>query len=193
MADSSTKKPLKDRAIAAMLDLAAQDGWHAVTFQAIARKCKCKIAALQEIFEDRIDLLIAYGRMLDHRVMENVTVDDQENERDRLFEVMMERFDILNEDRAAIQSILKSMCTDPKQAAISLPHLGRSMAWMLEAAHIECNGVQGALKIIGLGAVYLYVLRTWMDDESEDMGKTMAALDRGLDKADWLAGMVLRG
>jgi AcrR family transcriptional regulator len=192
MTETPQKKPLKDRAIRAMLDIAAKDGWGAVSFQAIAKKCKCRLSALQDVFEDRIDLLIAYTRQIDRAVTERIDVDETEPERDRLFEVMMERFDVLNEDRAAIQSILKSMCLDPKQAAMSLPHLGRSMAWMLEAAKIDCSGHRGALKILGLGGVYLYTLKTWMDDDSEDMSKTMAALDRALDRAEWLAGVVLR-
>jgi hypothetical protein len=161
--------------------------------QDIAKAARCTLAELHDIFEDRHDILAAYGRMVDRRVMESVSADPEAPERDRLFDVMMERLDVLNDDRAAVQSILASFCTDPKHAVISLPHLGRSMVWMLEAAGIDANGPRGAATAIGLMGVYLYTLKTWMNDDSPDMGKTMAALDRGLERAEQVASLVLRG
>lgn len=185
MAAAKTKtSPLKERAIRAALDIAAAQGWDAVTFQALARKCRCTMVALNEIFEDRTDILAAYGRQIDRAVLGRFTADASVPERDRLFEILMERFDVLNDDRAAVQSILRSFCTDPKTAIISLPHLGRSMVWMLDGAGIDANGPRGSVIAIGLMGVYLYTLKTWMDDESEDMGKTMAALDKALGRAE---------
>jgi hypothetical protein len=37
--------------------------------------------------------------------------------------------------------------------------------------------VRGELRINGLCGVYLLALRTWLDDDSADLSKTMAALD----------------
>ena len=76
---------------------------------------------------------------------------------------------------------------DPKEAVLSCPHLCRSMSWMLEASGVDTNGIRGAAKIIGLTGVYLKVLKTWRDDESPDLGKTMAALDKHLGQAERLA------
>ena len=62
------------------------------------------------------------------------------------------------------------------------------MSWMLEAAGIETAGIKGAVKVIGLTGIYLKTLRVWCDDESPDMGKTMAALDKNLGQAEEWAG-----
>jgi hypothetical protein len=35
-----------------------------------------------------------------------------------------------------------------------------------------------------LTALYLYTVRTWIEDDSEDMAKTMAALDKNLERAE---------
>jgi hypothetical protein len=35
--------------------------------------------------------------------------------------------------------------------------------------------------VAGLGAVYLSLVNTWLYDETPDMSKTMAAIDRRLD------------
>lgn len=186
-----TAPPLKERAVQAALDLAAEKGWAHVSMQDIAGVSQCTMAELQDIFEDRSGILAAYGRRIDRRVLESVGALDQDTpERDRLFDVLMERFDVLNEDREAVISILKSFCRDPKQAVISFPHLGKSMIWMLEAAGIETNGPRGAMIALGLAGVYLCALKTWMDDDSADMGRTMAVLDRGLERAEQMAGFL---
>lgn len=183
-----SEKTLKDRAIDAALDLAARMPWDAITMTDIADKTHTSLAELSDIFDDKTDILIAYGRMIDKKVLAiHVNPDPSSPERDRLFEILMERFDILNDNRAAVISILKSFTLDPKQAVIGLPHLGRSMAWMLEAAGIDTNGIKGAVKVTGLTAVYLNTLYHWMKDDSGDLPKTMAALDCGLSRAEQLA------
>lgn len=183
-------QPLKERALRTALTLAATKKWSDVSMQDIAKSAKCTLAELHDLFEDRQDILSAYGRMIDKTVMERAVADAGASEHDRLFDVMMERFDVLNENRDGVRSILKSFCYEPKNAVISLPHLGRSMVWMMEAAGIDANGPRGAVSALGLLGVYLYVLRVWMNDDSQDMGKTMAALDRGLDRAKNLAGLL---
>jgi hypothetical protein len=114
--------------------------------------------------------------------------DPSMSERERLFEILMERFDILNKDREAVRSMLHSALRDPAQGAISLPHLGRSMAWMLEAAGIAAGGIRGAAKILCLSGVYIYCLRCWMKDDTADLSKTMAAVDRALGQVENIAG-----
>ncbi len=173
----------------AALDLSARMGWDMVTLTDIADGAACSLAELSEVFEDKADILGVYGRQVDRKVLEACADPDPSMpERERLFEILMERFDVLSGDRAALVSIVQSFVRDPKQAVIGVPHLGRSMAWMLEAAGIETNGLRGAVRVMGLSGVYLYVLKVWMADESEDLARTMAALDRALDRAEKCAG-----
>lgn len=187
MAQEQIKTPGKtprDAAIDAALTLAAARDWGTVGIGDIAREAGLSLAGLHDIFEDKSDILAAYNRRVDRRVLETFGGGAGDSARDRLFDILMERFDILNEDRAAIVSILNSFHTDPKEAVIAFPHLGRTMAWMLEAAGTDTAGTKGAARVAGLGVVYLATLRIWKDDDSADMGKTMAALDRYLDRGD---------
>jgi AcrR family transcriptional regulator len=178
------KKAPRERAVDAALALAEARDWASVTLAAIAKKADLSLAALHEIFEDKSDILAAYGRMLDRKVLENMGEGAEgADSRELLFDIMMERFDLLNDNRAAMVSILNSFWADPKEVVISFPHLGRSMVWMAEAANIETGGIKGAIKIAGLTGVYLAALRVWKDDDSRDLSKTMAALDRYLDRA----------
>ncbi len=181
-------KPLKNSVVESALALAAQMPWDMVTLTDIADKAGSNLADLSELFDDKIDILAAYGRMVDRKTLTlYANPDPSTPERDRLFDLFMERFDVLNEDRDSVVSMLKSIKTDPKQAIIGLPHLTRSMAWMLEAAGIETSGVKGALRVLGISGIYLNVLRQWMDDDTQDLSKTMAALDKNLNTAERFA------
>ncbi len=175
----------KDRAVDAMLALAADMPFEMVGLKDIAQEAGLTLAGLCELFEDKMGLLAAYGRRLDQRVLQGApkAANDQ-NPRDVLFDLLMDRFEEINQDRAALLSILDSFRFDPKEAVFSLPHLGRSMSWMLEAAGVQTTGYKGAARVLGLSGVYLYALRTWRGDESEDLSKTMAALDRALERTD---------
>jgi len=182
------QKPTKERVVDAALELAARMPWDMVTLTDIADGAGLSLAELSDIFDDKSDILVAYGRAVDREVLKNCAdPDPSSSEKDRLFEILMERFDVINQNRTAILSILKSFLPDPKQAVISLPHLTKSMVWMLELAGIETSGLRGCLRVAGLMGVYLACLKVFMDDDSEDLSMTMAAVDKNLGRAQMVA------
>ena len=172
---------VKDRIIDAALSLAAVQAWEHCSTRDIATEAGVTLADFYDHFDERTDVLVAFGRRLDRKVLEAFAEPDYEADpRDRLFDILMERFDLANEHRDALTSIMHSHKVDPKQIIIALPHLAGSMSKMLEASGLDTGGLRGALRVAGLSAGILWVLRTWAEDESEDMGKTMAALDKTL-------------
>jgi hypothetical protein len=110
--------------------------------------------------------------------------------KDRLFEILMERFDAA----APYKLVLKRFWHDCLYTPDDFPSLAcqgySSMAWMLEAVGLNPRGIPGIVRVQGLTALYVLTLRTWLDDDSPDLGKTMAFLDKGLSKmeraAAWL-------
>ncbi len=178
-------KNVKDKAVEAALSLAANKPWGSVTFDDIMHEAELSKEQGQEYFDDKSDILAAYGRKIDVRMLEGISSNAADmSHREQIFDIIMERFDIVNENRDSILSILNSFKGDPKEALLSLPHLGRSITRVLEAANIPTDGMMGCLRVTGLTGVYLYVLKAWKDDDSADMAKTMAALDKALDKAE---------
>ena len=175
---------MRAKVVDAALTLAAARDWSFVTLPDIADEAGVSLADMSLMFECREDIICAYARRVDADVLKEYGQGGGGSHRDALFDILMQRFDRLNTDRDAVISILGTVCADPKQMVISLPHIGRSMTWMLEACAIETTGWRGALRVAGLAAIYLFVLRTWREDESADMGKTMAALDRALARTE---------
>ena len=179
------KSTLKDSVIDAALGLAAQQSWDLVSFEEVIEKAGVELDDAYEYFDDKSDILAAYGRKIDRSMVENIgQVDTMSPHRELLFDAFMERFDIVNENRDAIISILNSFKCDPKQAILSLPHLGRSMSRVLELCGISTDGFMGFARVTTVTGIYLYALKTWMEDDSPDLGKTMATLDKTLDKAE---------
>ena len=93
---------------------------------------------------------------------------------------------LVGSSRDAVIAILRDTPRDPVAGLAMLPVLQESMRWMLEAAGIATEGVQGQVRISGLVVIWLATLRIWMQDETADMAKTMSALDRNLRRAESL-------
>lgn len=168
------------------LTLAVDQGWEFLTLRDIAAHAKMSVADLYNTIEDKAEILVLIGRHIDRAVAESQPrdIDHDSTPRERLFDILMDRYDALNDHRDGIIAMIESLKYDPKNIVMSLPHLCRSMGWMLELSGIETSGLKGALKIAGLSALYLKVLRVWMEDDTADMAKTMAALDKALNHVE---------
>lgn len=181
-------KHSKEELVESALEIAAREGWQNLTLAGLAKANKTTLARLHEHFEDKGDILAALSRMIDKQVLEAAGEPDPElSPRDKLFDLLMERYEALNEYRPGLISVLESFKSDPKQIFIGLPHLCKSMNWMLEAAGQDANGWDGALRLAGLTGLYIKNLRVWASDESADLAKVMAALDKDLGRAESLA------
>jgi AcrR family transcriptional regulator len=190
---TSSEKTFEGAVFTAALGLAAERGWGKISLADIAEAAQTPMSELHARFATKQAILDAFSRHVDHAVLK--TVDDEApegNARERLFDVLMRRFDVLDADRDGVKAVVKASACDPLALACGACGLRRSMAAMLEAAGISAGGLAGILRVKGLAAVYLAALRAWLGDDSPDRAKTMAALDRALRRADGWAAMLDR-
>ncbi len=163
------------------LTLAKERGWAEISLNHIARAAKLPLSEVYGVYGSKTAILAAFSRQLDADML--AAPDDDAPEapvRERLFDVLMKRFDALNPHKDAIANILRHSCADPIAAISGLAPLGQSMAWMLEGAGIATHGPLGLVRIKGLSMIYLSALAVWLRDDSPDMAKTMAYLDKRL-------------
>lgn len=180
-----------DAVIDAALALAAEKGWRGLPLADIAERAGTRLADLVEHFPDRTAILAAYADRIDRAMMADA-VDRDESPRDRLFDVIMRRFDAMAGDRKALSAILRHTADDPKALLCGGRRYLRSMALILETAGISASGLRGLAKIHVVAAIYLYVFKIFLADDSADHARTMAALDKSLRRiSDWSA-MVFR-
>jgi ubiquinone biosynthesis protein COQ9 len=170
---------------------AAEDGWSAVSVASAARHANLPLERARARFPTRDAILMRFGRIADQMALTGATTDGPE--RDRLFDVVMRRFDALQAHRAGIKAVIRELPTRPGLALGLGLATQASMAWMLEAAGIAATGLRGLLRVQGLTAVWLYTLRAWDRDDSADLSGTMAALDRALSRAEQFADLLQGG
>lgn len=181
----------RERLIAAALALAARQGWRRASLGGIAAEAKLPLHEAYALFRSKPAILAAFRRDIDTAVLAQATPEHDTGEapRDRLFEVLMRRFEVLRAHRPALRAILRDSFGRPG-ALFGLAGLMRSMGWMLEAAGISVSGCRRRLTINLLSGIYLSVLRVFLDDDSADLGRTMAALDRRLRQSESLLGVL---
>ncbi|MCC7048920.1 MAG: helix-turn-helix transcriptional regulator [Alphaproteobacteria bacterium] len=192
---SAAREPAGDldgRAIEAAMRLAVERGWRNVTLAAVAADCGVTLAELYRRYPSCAAILAGLARQVDAAVLGGPPADAEESPRDRLFDTMMRRYDALKPHREAIARIVADAPGDPLALLCLCGQARRSMAWMLEAAGIPSGGLAGALKAKGLGLVHLSVLRVWLNDDSDDQAKTMAALDTALRRIEPIARSLFR-
>jgi AcrR family transcriptional regulator len=179
------KADLSRRIIDTALSLAGEKGWRATTMADIAARAEITLAEIYRVFPAKSDILKGFTRQIDEAVLAvGQDEDDGESSRDRLFDVMMRRFDALTPYRSGLESISRDLRADPVAASVHSCALRRSLAWMLEAAGIPSDGISGILRVKGLAVIYLMVFRVWLTDDSADLSRTMAALDSRLRQAE---------
>lgn len=175
--------------------MAAERGWSRTGVIAVARASAVPLTIVYRRFSTRADLLAAVSRTADRDVLAGATAADAdagESARDRLFDVLMRRFDALLPYREGIAAVLRDLPREPLTAASFAMQYRRSMGWMLRAAGLDAESCRGAALSSALAALNFRVLRVWLADDTADLARTMAALDAELRRAESWAGTVFR-
>jgi AcrR family transcriptional regulator len=181
----------RDRAITHFLALLADHPFEQIGMAQIATNAKLSLADLRAEFASTLAILAAHIKEVDREVLSGQDADmDEETPRERLFDVLMRRLEILAPHREAVHSLMRSAARNPG-LALALNGLAvRSQQWMLTAAGIGASGPKGMLRAQGLALLFANVLRTWVDDDDEGHARTLAALDRELARGQRFAGLL---
>ncbi|MGF1592444.1 MAG: TetR family transcriptional regulator [Kiloniellaceae bacterium] len=179
---------LREAIIDTAFALVAERGWRDLSLAEIAEAAGLPLSKVYPVFSSKQAILGGFAARVDAAMLAEEGEGLDTPARDRLFDVVMRRFDALQPHREALGIILQDQLRDPLATCCGLGRLGRSMAATLEAAGFSTTGCRGILRVKGLSAIYLSTLRVWLRDDSDDMAKTMAHLDKQLARADALIG-----
>ena len=171
-----------------------EKGWSRLTLADLAAALELTLVDLRALIDSKYDLINALNQHVDAAVLDEcASIDVNDSPRDRLFEVIMARFDALTPYRNALGMMAFSARSDLRLAAMTHKHLQRSMGWMLEAADLGEGGLRGKFRQNGLTVVYIRASLAWLKDGSEDLSATMKALDQALEDAERWANSVENG
>ena len=180
----TVSKTAHERAVDALLELLAEREWNTVTLTDIAEKAELSLAELRAAYPSQGAILAGFAKRIDQSVLKAEPEIADQPARERLFDVVMRRFDALKPYKAAIGSARRGLLVDPLAASSWNKVEVNSAQWMLAAAGIKESGPVAAVKAQGLAVIFASVLQTFLDDDDPDLTKTMRDLDIHLRRAE---------
>ena len=164
--------------------------WNSIKLEEICKKSKINKKKLQRKIDSKLDLLSNINRYFDLQLTNTSETVDQSSHKDMIFEIMMLRFDILQNYRKSIIRIFNAFKRKPQELLLLLPSFIESMVVITRMAKIPISGLKGNLKIKGLLVIYFLSFLVWTKDNCESLEKTMKSLDNYLNNADSLLSIL---
>lgn len=191
----SDKAEILDKGIDAALRLAAIEGWTGVTLAAIADRAGLTLSDFHGV-ADKLDIGHAIEAHFDRAMSDdNPVLDD--TARERLFDVLMTRFEAMEPYRGGLVSFWKWRERHPGELVRMLADRQATARWALVCAGLDgSQNIPAGLKSVNLAWVVAKASRAWRRDSAPDFARTMSVLDKQLraaeEREDWL-GRVMGG
>jgi AcrR family transcriptional regulator len=178
----------RERIVDALMELSAEGPYGEIGIAAIAERAGVTLAEFRDLFPSKGAILAAFAKRIDRVVLEGLGKElEEEPVRERVLDIMMRRFDALLPYRDALRSISRDMRGEPLAMAAMNKVAINSQRFMLAAAGVDTQDPLGPIKVQGAVAVFARAFQTFLeDDEEEGLTRTMARLDRELDKGERL-------
>ncbi len=181
--DASVRRDLARAALA----VAGARPWAHITLADLAREAGrpltdfygATLGEAVECAEEAFDRAIAEG--LD-------TLDPNQSVRDRLFDLIMKRFEAMEPHRAAIVAMEPGQDRDPLALGAAHQRHVRCARWILALAGLEADHMTGQARAQGLAVIIGQARAAWRADTDGDFAKTMASLDKNLRRAEEMFG-----
>ena len=181
-------KPLKQEHI--ILDKVfseiAEKGWKNFSLLKFSKSQKIPAQDLKFFFRSKNEVLDKFTKMIDYKVEHNIDVEEMKStsKKDNLFELIMLRLEAMQSYKVALKNILSGA----KEKPIILKRLSKniinSLDFYLELSSYYDDTFVDFLKKNAIFLIYSLTFRVWLNDESDDLSKTMAELDKLLSMAD---------
>ena len=190
MANSAdgTGVSIRDRVIDALMAQAETRDWDQIEIGDIADEAGISLLELRDAFPSKGAILGGFARRIDHIVLAGASDDLLgETDKDRIFDVLMRRFDALSPYKNALKRMAPAIARDPLSITALNQGALNSMRFMLASAGIDTEGPMGLLKLQGAVLMFAKLLDVWFHDEDPGMSRTMAAMDEELKRG----GMII--
>lgn len=170
----------------AALSLAARAPWNTVTLVKLAGEAG---RPLEEFYGASLaEAVDCVEEAFDRAIADNAALDPSQSVRDRLFDLIMKRFEAMEPHRAAVIAMEYGLDRDPILLAAAHQRHVRCARWVLALAGLEADGMTGQARAQGLGVIIGQARAAWRGDDAGDFAKTMASLDKNLRRAEEMFG-----
>lgn len=171
----------------ALLQAVVRKGWDALTLDDVAKQTKIAPSVLKKRFASKHEVVSLAVSYVTREALLQV-LRPTGSPRDILFDLLMARFDVLQKDRKAVLILAGAAHRDKELGRTLAVAVWKELNVTLDAAAL--HKLPRVLSAFGLSAVYGVAFWTWSKDETRDMSKTMASLDRALSWAERVAEFI---
>lgn len=164
------------------LNLLNKKSWTILSLREVKQKSKVK--SFDQLIKNKQELLNNINFYFDYCLSMQIKNLEDSSRKDMIFEILMMRFDILQNNRKAILSIFKSFKNKPQELIFLLPEILDSIVSITSYVKISNKGIVGQIRIKVILIIYISTFLVWIKDENSSLEKTMKSLDAYLDHAD---------
>ena len=158
-----------------------ESGWRDLSCADIATRSGVEVKMAFVEYSNRYAYVTELVRRIDYAMLDAYDKEiADEPTRERLFDAIMSRFEAMQQYRDLVIALTKAARCDP-MLSLHLMALSRLTAdWIMDVSHISPSGLGGQIRSKGALVAYARAFSVWLGDESEDLSKTMACLDKTL-------------
>lgn len=163
------------------LFLIGESGWESFQLSHLLRPCgssfepRVTIEFLKERLLAKEDIITLIQLWIKSQLLlETFDFDDELGAQEKIFEIVMRRFDLITQSRPAFLSLQRAYFSSLKNMASGLGFLNRAVCDIFLLAGEKVTSVD----VWAFTGWYATLLRTWSQDNTSDLSKTMAHLDR---------------
>lgn len=165
--------------------LLAKEGWNEMTLAAVARTAKMPLKEMQSLAPSKAALIgVMLARAGEETSARYKPDRESEDARDRVLDVALCWFETIATKKAALRALHEGLARDPLALVAMRGEFLRAAEWLLALAEAD-SGRAISIKTAALAALIARTLPVWLEDDKE-LSKTMARLDQGLRRLQWL-------
>ena len=179
-------KKKKYKIIKEAISLIETIGWKDFSISKLSRIRNIEIHQIKVFFKTKTSILKEFTKMIDESVLEEISLEDLEScsTKDNLFEFIMLRFEKLEPYKIMLKKLLIDIKGQPIVLKTISRQISNSLDLYLELSNAKDNYFIDQIKLNTFFLMYAYIFKIWLEDDSTEMNRTMAELDKWLSKAE---------
>ena len=166
-----------------------KSGWKSFSLQKLSYAEKIPINEIKIFFKSEITILDEFSKMIDIKVEKSFDYEEltKTSVKDNLFELIMLRLEFMQPYRNALKNIKNSFKSDPLVAKSVAKNVMNSLDFYLELTNAFHDSFLDIFKKKSIFLIYSYIFMIWLEDDSDELSKTMSELDKLLTFSEKIA------
>ena len=166
-----------------------KSGWTSFSLQKLSDTEKVPINEIKFFFKSEITILDEFSKMIDIKVEKSFDYAEltKTSVKDNLFELIMLRLEFMQPYRNALKNIKNSFKSDPLVAKSVAKNVMNSLDFYLELTNAFNDSFLDIFKKKSIFLIYSYIFMIWLEDDSDELSKTMSELDKLLTFSEKIA------